>query len=67
VRPEARSRLTAGYMTFYSIGCACGSIVSTLVYAQAGWTGVCLLGIAISAVAFIFWVLTRHLTPDSPT
>jgi predicted MFS family arabinose efflux permease len=63
VRPEARSRLTAGYMIFYSIGCAIGSIVSTLVYARAGWTGVCLLGAAISAIAFVFWALTRHLTP----
>ena len=66
VRPEARSRLTAGYMIFYSLGCAAGSIVSTLVYARAGWIGVCVLGAAISAVAFVFWFLTRHLTPDSP-
>jgi predicted MFS family arabinose efflux permease len=66
VRPEARSRLTAGYMIFYSVGSATGSIVSTLVYARAGWTGVCLLGAAISAAAFVFWALTRHLTPDSP-
>ena len=61
VRPEARSRLTAGYMIFYSIGCATGSIVSTLVYARTGWTGVCLLGAMISAVAFVFWALTRHM------
>jgi predicted MFS family arabinose efflux permease len=66
VRPEARSRLTAGYRIFYSIGCATGSIVSTLVYAQSGWTGVCVLAAAISAVALIFWALTRHLTPDLP-
>ncbi len=59
VRPEARSRLTAGYMIFYSIGCAAGSIVSTLVYARAGWTGVCMLGAGISAVAIAFWALTR--------
>lgn len=50
VRPEARSRLTAGYMISYSIGCATGSIVSTLVYAKAGWTGVSALGAAISAL-----------------
>jgi predicted MFS family arabinose efflux permease len=61
VRPEARSRLTAGYMIFYSIGCATGSIVSTLVYARAGWSGVCLLGAIISAIALVFWALTRHL------
>jgi predicted MFS family arabinose efflux permease len=66
VRPEAQSRLTAGYMIFYSIGSAAGSIVSTLVYARAGWSGVCMVGAAISTIAFVFWALTRHLTPDSP-
>jgi predicted MFS family arabinose efflux permease len=64
VRPEAQSRLTAAYMLCYSIGCAIGSIVSTLVYARAGWSGVCLGGGAISAIALVFWALTRHLTPD---
>jgi predicted MFS family arabinose efflux permease len=66
VRPEARSRLTAGYMIFYSIGCAAGSIVSTLVYARAGWNGVCLVGAAISAVALAFWAATSRLTPEAP-
>lgn len=65
-RPEAQSRLTAGYMIFYSIGSATGSIASTLVYAQAGWNGVCLLGAAISTTALVFWARTRHLTPDTP-
>lgn len=58
VRPEARSRLTAGYMIFYSIGSAAGSIISTKIYAFAGWRGVCLFGAAVSACALIFWALT---------
>ncbi|WP_255314310.1 MFS transporter [Bacillus sp. FJAT-26390] len=61
VRPDARSRLTAGYMIFYSIGSALGSIASTLVYAQAGWIGVCLLGASVSVLALLFWAFTRHL------
>jgi predicted MFS family arabinose efflux permease len=61
VRPEARSRLTAAYMIFYSIGCGTGAITSTMVYAQAGWLGVCLLGSMLSATALIFWALTRHV------
>lgn len=65
VRPEAQSRLTAGYMVCYSIGSASGSIVSTLIYAQTGWNGVCLGGGAISAIALVFWALTRHLTPEA--
>lgn len=61
LRPEARSRITAGYMVFYSIGSATGSIASTSIYAYAGWTGVCVLGAAVSALALIFWTLTRHM------
>jgi predicted MFS family arabinose efflux permease len=66
VRPEARSRLTGGYMIFYSIGCAAGSIVSTLIYARDGWTGVCLLGAAVSAAALAYWVLTRQTEGERP-
>ncbi|WP_342479265.1 MFS transporter [Paenibacillus sp. FSL H7-0350] len=61
LRPEARSRLTAGYMVFYSIGSATGSIASTSIYAYAGWNGVCLLGAIVSATALIFWALTRRV------
>ncbi|HEY4430095.1 MAG TPA: MFS transporter [Paenibacillus sp.] len=61
LRPEAGSRLTAGYMIFYSIGSATGSIASTSIYAYAGWNGVCLLGAIVSALALLFWSLTRYL------
>ena len=64
VRPEAQSRLTAGYMVFYSVGSAVGAITSTLVYARAGWTGVCLLGAAISLAALLFWAVTDHREPE---
>lgn len=60
LHPEARSRLTAAYMIFYSIGSATGSITSTTIYAYAGWNGVCLLGAIVSALALLFWALTRH-------
>ncbi|WP_442916457.1 MFS transporter [Lysinibacillus sp. OF-1] len=62
LRAEARSRLTAGYMVFYSIGSAGGSIASTQTYAHFGWEGVCLLGASISTIALIFWVMTRRFT-----
>lgn len=58
LRAEARSRLTAGYMVFYSIGGASGSIASTQMYAHFGWGGVCLLGASISAFALLFWAMT---------
>ncbi|WP_235754016.1 MFS transporter [Psychrobacillus sp. INOP01] len=62
LRPEARSRLTAGYMVFYSIGSASGSIASTQMYAHYGWIGVCLLGASVSALALLFWTMTRRDT-----
>lgn len=58
VRPEAQSRLTAGYMLFYSIGSAVGSIGSTVIYGWAGWLGVCLLGAGINVLALVYWLLT---------
>ncbi|WP_236069048.1 MFS transporter [Citreicoccus inhibens] len=59
VRPEARSRLVAGYMFFYSVGSGAGAIASTLAYAHWGWTGVCVLGASFSAGALTFWAFTR--------
>ncbi|MGF1438394.1 MFS transporter [Bacillus thuringiensis] len=57
----ARSRLTAGYMVFYSIGSAGGSIASTQIYAHFGWGGVSLLGASVSAFALLFWAMTRRI------
>ncbi|WP_339296718.1 MFS transporter [Paenibacillus sp. FSL W7-1279] len=59
LRPQARSRMVAGYMIFYSIGSAAGSIASTHIYAQYGWHGVCMLGASVSAIALIFWAVTK--------
>lgn len=57
-RHEVQSRLAAAYMVCYSIGCALGSIASTVVYDHAGWLGVCALGALISAAALAWWALT---------
>lgn len=62
--PEARSRLTAAYMVFYSIGSATGSIISTNIYANYGWKGVCLFGVTVSALALVFWIATYRLTKE---
>jgi predicted MFS family arabinose efflux permease len=57
-RPDARSRLVGGYMVFYSLGSALGSIASTMIYGTWGWTGVCLLGAGIGLAALAFWAVT---------
>lgn len=59
-RPEARSRLVAGYMVFYSVGSATGAIASTTVYGDGGWSGVCMLGAGVSTLALVFWAATRR-------
>ncbi|WP_234680700.1 MFS transporter [Bradyrhizobium monzae] len=57
-RPDAASRMVGGYMVFYSIGSAVGGLASTMTYAAAGWTGVCILGAGLSASALLVWVIT---------
>lgn len=61
LRREAQSRLTAGYMIFYSIGSAAGSISSTQIYAHFGWEGVSSLGASVSAFALLFWVISSRV------
>lgn len=61
-RPDAASRLVGGYMVFYSIGSAVGGLASTMMYAVAGWDGVCMLGAAISAAALLVWIITASRT-----
>lgn len=60
IDPASRSRLVGAYMVLYSIGSAGGAIASTAVYARAGWTGVCLLGAAISATALALWAIAAE-------
>ncbi|NML21227.1 MFS transporter [Pseudoflavitalea sp. G-6-1-2] len=61
IKPEARGRITGGYMIFYSIGSAAGSLSTTNMYAAYGWTGVSLLGASICTMALICWAIARKL------
>lgn len=60
LRPEARSRLTAGYMTAYFIGGASGSLLSSWLYPHAGWTGVCIAGAVIALAALAYACLSPN-------
>jgi predicted MFS family arabinose efflux permease len=68
-RPDAHSRMVGVYMLFYAAGSGLGAIATTSVYAMSGWSGVCLLGAAVSLVALIFWIATlergRHACPNN--
>lgn len=60
LQPEARSRIVAGYMIFYAVGSAMGAILSTTIFAWAGWIGVCILGAGFSATALLLWYFTKR-------
>jgi len=57
-RPDAHSRMVGVYMLFYATGSGLGAMATTTVYATGGWTGVCLLGAAVSLTALVFWIAT---------
>ncbi|HUN97588.1 MAG TPA: MFS transporter [Bradyrhizobium sp.] len=61
-RPEARSRLVAVYMMFYSAGSATGALAATGMFAWNGWAGVCWLGAGLSLIALIFWLTSSRST-----
>ncbi|KAF1018547.1 MAG: sugar efflux transporter [Paracidovorax wautersii] len=64
-RPDAHSRLVGLYMLFYAVGSGLGALATTAVYARAGWSGVCLLGAAVSLLALLFWAATRRRMPGA--
>lgn len=55
VQPDARNRLTAGYMTSYFIGGAAGSLISAAAWQHYGWAGVCLAGTTMAALNLLVW------------
>lgn len=60
VKPEARNRLTAGYMTSYFIGGAAGSLISASAWQHAGWTGVCAIGAIMAILNLLVWWRGYH-------
>ncbi len=55
--PTARGRINTIYMVIYFLGGSLGSLLSTLAWERAHWTGVCLLGFGFVVLAFV-----RHAT-----
>lgn len=55
IHPDARNRLTAGYMTSYFIGGAAGSLISASSWQHGSWAGVCLAGATIALVNLLVW------------
>ena len=61
---QAHGRLVGLYMLFYAVGSGTGAIATTATYAQAGWSGVCMLGAATCGAAGVFWLVTRRYMPE---
>lgn len=60
LKPDARNRLTAGYMTSYFIGGAAGSLISASAWQHAGWTGVSIAGGTFAALNLLVWWRGYH-------
>ena len=57
LRPEARNRLNAGYITCYFIGGATGSLLGTQLFQHWGWNAIVIAGLGLGAVALLIWWL----------
>lgn len=67
LRPEARNRLNAGYITCYFIGGALGSLLGTQLFQAHGWNGIVVAGLVIGAVALAVWLWVERRTVQVKT
>ncbi|HGN0531447.1 TPA: MFS transporter [Providencia stuartii] len=63
ILPDARNRITAGYMTSYFIGGALGSLLSGYAYEKAGWEGVAIAGGILCVISLIIWAIGIRFDP----
>ncbi len=76
--PAARSRLTTAYMVTYFLGGVAGSVTAGWAYQTGGWSLVCEIGTAATALGLALWALCARRantrapepasahTPDDP-
>ncbi|WP_430469562.1 MFS transporter [Thalassospira lucentensis] len=63
LNPEARSRLTTGYMASYFLGGACGSASAAVSYGMGGWPAIVALGSSVSILCVVIWAITELRFP----
>jgi predicted MFS family arabinose efflux permease len=61
LRPEARNRINTIYMVTYFIGGGIGTYLASQAWAHYKWTGVCILGIALSFIAVIVHLFSHRI------
>ncbi|UOB52923.1 MFS transporter [Acinetobacter junii] len=65
LRPDAKSRINAIYMTAYFTGGACGSALGIFAWNRGGWTMTCFAGICLVLACMIFSLLDLLLNRKS--
>ncbi|MEQ1117521.1 MFS transporter [Acinetobacter junii] len=65
LRPDAKSRINAIYMTAYFTGGACGSALGIFAWNHGDWTMTCFAGIGLVLACMIFSLLDLLLTRKS--
>lgn len=63
LNPEARNRLTTGYMASYFLGGACGSASAAVSYGMGEWPAVVALGSGVSILCVVIWAVTELRFP----
>lgn len=61
LRPDAKSRINAIYMTAYFTGGACGSALGIFSWNHGGWTMTCIAGISLVFACILFSLLDNYL------
>ena len=61
LRPDAKSRINAIYMTTYFIGGAAGSALGIFAWKHGGWTMTCLTGMCLVMGCIVFGFIDRLL------
>ncbi|ENW93737.1 MFS transporter [Acinetobacter sp. NIPH 1852] len=59
LRPDAKSRINAIYMTTYFIGGACGSALGIFSWNHGGWSMTCLVGLSLVFACMFFSFLDK--------
>jgi len=59
LRPEARNRVNAAFMTTFFVGGAVGSALTSVIWVHGGWTAVSVLGAALAAGTVVLFALER--------
>ncbi|MFL1377844.1 MFS transporter [Nocardiopsis protaetiae] len=60
LRPQARSRINAVFMTLFFAGGAVGGALAPVVWVNAHWTGACLLGIGLVVLGLLVALAPRR-------